>query len=49
MRRLQEKDAREMPEGGMVVSVDHRFPDWKPVESLENVHLYVVGRRTNPD
>lgn len=49
MRRLQEKVAREMPEGGMVVSVDHRFPDWKPVESLENVHLYVVGRRTNPD
>ena len=44
MRRLQEKVAREMPEGALVVSVDHRFPDWKPVESVENVHLYVVGR-----
>ena len=48
MRRLQEKVAREMPEGGRVVSVQHRFPDWKPVESLENVHLYVVGRQGGP-
>ena len=46
MRRLQEKVAREMPEGGRVVSVDHRFPDWKPVESAENVYLYIVPRRT---
>jgi SAM-dependent methyltransferase len=45
MRRLQEKVAREMPEGGRVVSVEHRFPDWKPVKSIENVHLYVVTRR----
>jgi ribosomal protein L11 methylase PrmA len=44
MRRLQEKLAREMPPGALVVSVDHRFPDWEPVESIENVHLYVVGR-----
>ena len=43
MRRLQEKAGREMPAGALVVSVDHRFPDWKPVESRENVHLYVVG------
>jgi SAM-dependent methyltransferase len=42
MRRLQEKVAREMAPGALVVSVDHRFPDWKPVESLENVHLYIV-------
>lgn len=42
MRKVQEKVAREMPEGGRVVSVDHRFPDWKPVESVQNVHLYVV-------
>ena len=46
MKRLQEKVAREMPEGGRVVSVDHRFPDWKPVESIENVHLYLIGRQT---
>jgi ribosomal protein L11 methylase PrmA len=45
MRRLQEKVAREMPEGGRVVSVDHRFPDWKPVESIENVHLYLISQR----
>jgi len=45
MRRLQEKVAREMPEGGRVVSVDHRFPDWKPAESIGNVHLYIVGRQ----
>ena len=45
MRKLQEKVAREMPEGGRVVSVDHRFPDWKPLESVENVHLYVVTRQ----
>ena len=44
MRKLQEKVAREMPEGGRVVSVDHRFPDWKPVESVQNVHLYIVPR-----
>jgi SAM-dependent methyltransferase len=43
MRRLQEKVAREMRPGSLVVSVDHRFPDWRPVESVENVHLYVVG------
>ncbi|MDG7007734.1 MAG: class I SAM-dependent methyltransferase [Nitrososphaerota archaeon] len=49
MRRLQEKVAREMPEGGRVVSVEHRFPDWKPIESLENVHLYVVGHQAKPD
>jgi SAM-dependent methyltransferase len=42
MRRLQEKVGREMPPGALVASVDHRFPDWKPVESRENVHLYVV-------
>jgi hypothetical protein len=33
-----------MPPGALVVSVDHRLPDWKPERSLENVHLYVVGR-----
>ena len=49
MRKLQQKAGREMPEGGRVVSVEHRFPDWKPVESLENVHLYVIGRRGDPD
>ena len=43
MRKLQEKVGREMPAGALVVSVDHRFPDWKPAESRENVHLYVVG------
>ncbi len=42
MRRLQEKVGREMPPGALVASVEHRFPDWKPTESLENVHLYVV-------
>ena len=42
MRKLQEKVGREMPPGALVVSVEHRFPDWKPVESLEDVHLYVV-------
>jgi ribosomal protein L11 methylase PrmA len=45
MRRLQEKVAKEMPEGGRVVSVEHHFPDWKPVESIENVHLYVIGKQ----
>ena len=49
MRSLQEKVAWEMPEGGRVVSVEHHFPDWTPDESLENVHLYVVGRRAKPD
>lgn len=44
MRRLQEKVAGEMRPGAFVVSVDHHFPDWRPVESVENVHLYVVGR-----
>ena len=44
MRRVQEKLAREMPDGARVVSVDHRFPDWKTVESIENVHLYFVGQ-----
>ena len=44
MRRLQEKVAKEMRAGALVVSVDHRFPDWKPLESVENVHLYVVGQ-----
>jgi len=44
MRKVQEKVAREMPEGGRAVSVDHRFPDWKPVESIQNVHLYIVPR-----
>jgi len=48
MRKLQEKVARESPEGGRVVSVEHRFPEWKPVESLANVHLYVVGRQAEP-
>ena len=43
MRKLQEKVGKEMPAGSLVVSVDHRFPDWKPKESRENVHLYVVG------
>lgn len=46
MKRLEEKVAREMPDGGRVVSVDHRFPDWKPIESIENVHLYLIGRQT---
>ena len=45
MRKLQEKIAREMPEGGRVVSVEHRFPDWKPAASAENVHLYLVGQK----
>ncbi len=42
MRKLQEKLGREMPPGALVVSVEHLFPDWKPVESREDVHLYVV-------
>jgi SAM-dependent methyltransferase len=42
MRKLQEKLGREMPPGALVASVEHRFPDWKPVKSRENVHLYVV-------
>jgi SAM-dependent methyltransferase len=42
MGKLQEKVGREMASGGLVTSVEHRFPDWKPAESLENVHLYVV-------
>jgi SAM-dependent methyltransferase len=42
MRKLEQKLEREMPSGALVVSVEHRFPDWKPVESRENVHLYVV-------
>lgn len=42
MRRLQDKVGREMRPGSLVVSVDHRFPDWKPTASVENVHLYVV-------
>ena len=42
MRKLQEKVGREMPPGSLVVSVEHRFPDWKPIESREDVHLYVV-------
>lgn len=42
MRRLQDKVAIEMRAGSLVVSVDHRFPDWRPLESVENVHLYVV-------
>ena len=42
MRRLQEKLGREMPPGALVVSVEHRFPDWKPVESRGDVRLYVV-------
>jgi ribosomal protein L11 methylase PrmA len=45
MRRLQEKVASEMPEGGRVVSVDHRFPDLEPTQSIENVHLYLIGGR----
>ena len=49
MRRLQEKVAREMPEGGRVVSVEHRFPGWKPAQTVENVHLYVVGSQAMPD
>jgi SAM-dependent methyltransferase len=44
MRRLQEKLARELRYGTLIASVDHRFPDWKPVRSLENVHLYIAGR-----
>lgn len=42
MRKLQEKLGREMPPGALVVSVEHRFPDWKPVESRGDVRLYVV-------
>lgn len=42
MRKLQEKLGREMPPGALVASVEHRFPDWKPAESREDVHLYVV-------
>ena len=44
MRRLQDKGSREMPAGGRLVSVEHRFPDWTPVESAQNVHLYIVGQ-----
>jgi SAM-dependent methyltransferase len=47
MKKLQEKVVREMPEGGRVVSVDHRFPDLKPDESIDNVHLYIIPRRTD--
>lgn len=43
MRKVQDKVGREMAPGSLVVSVDHRFPDWKPVETVSNVHLYVVG------
>lgn len=46
MKRVQEKIAREMPEDGLVVSVEHHFPDWRPVETVENVHLFLVSRRT---
>jgi len=42
MKRVQDKVAGEMPAGGRAVSVDHRFPDWQPVKSIENVHLYLV-------
>jgi ribosomal protein L11 methylase PrmA len=42
MRTLQEKLQRELPPGAMVASVEHRFPDWEPTETRENVHLYVV-------
>jgi SAM-dependent methyltransferase len=42
MRKLQEKVGREMPPGALVVSVEHRFPDWKPAESRGDVYLYVV-------
>jgi SAM-dependent methyltransferase len=45
MRKLQEKVGREMSPGALVVSVEHRFPDWEPAESREDVHLYVVPRR----
>jgi SAM-dependent methyltransferase len=45
MRRVQDKVAREMATGTLVVSVEHRFPDWKPAATSENVHLYVVGAR----
>lgn len=43
MRKLQNKLAKELRPGSLVVSVEHRFPDWTPVGSMENVHLYVVG------
>jgi SAM-dependent methyltransferase len=43
MRKLQEKAGREMPRGALVVSVEHRLPDWKPVDSRGDVRLYVVG------
>lgn len=48
MRRLQEKVEREMPPGALVASVEHRFPDWKPAESLEDVHLYIVPTPKTP-
>jgi len=46
MRKAEEKLVKELPPGAMVVSVEHRFPDWRPVDSLANVHLYLVGART---
>jgi ribosomal protein L11 methylase PrmA len=42
MKRLQDKVAREMPPGALVVSVEHRLPDWRPAASVGNVYLYVV-------
>ncbi len=48
MRRIQEKVGREMAPGALVVSVEHRFPDWKPAESRGDVHLYVVPTPKTP-
>ncbi|MDG6914582.1 MAG: hypothetical protein JRN23_06775 [Nitrososphaerota archaeon] len=44
MRRLQGKLSKDMRPGSLVVSVDHRFPDWETVRSIDNVHLYVLGQ-----
>lgn len=42
MRRLQEKLGREMAPGSLVVSVEHRFPEWKPAQTIGDVFLYAV-------
>lgn len=44
MKRVQDKVAREMSAGSRAVSVDHRFPEWQPAETVENVHLYLVDK-----
>lgn len=44
MRRVEEMVSKQMPDGGRVVSVEHRFPHLSPERSVENVHLYVIRR-----